>query len=308
MRHGLAGLLADALAEAAAPVPPTLAAAARAQLAAGLKHKRLTLTVVDALARAGVTPVLLKGYGLAARLFPEHPLARPSSDVDVLVLPEELPLVEPALAALGLTLTQDEGLHDVFEEHHHRAWQGPPGLVEVHFRLFSGFGGRGFDERGLQARTRLATLEGRPVRHLAPDDELLYLATHAANHAFLRLSWLVDLLRFVERHPALDWAAVAARARAAGFTAPLATALALTERLFDLQLPEAARRALPRPAWRRALDARLYSDARLVSAVWSQEKGPAILLRLYLVDTSGQAARELLSGARRWLRRRRSGG
>lgn len=307
LRHGLAAWVADELSVAGRPVPAAITNAARAQVANGVKLKRLTLAVTDALAAEGVIPVLLKGYGLAARLFPGQPFARPASDVDVLVLPEEVPSAEVALAKLGLRLSSIPGVEDIFEEHHHRPWSGQAGLVELHFRLFSGFGGGVFDDRQIRARTNLGTLEGRQVRWLAPEDEFLYLATHVANHAFLRISWLVDLARYLDFAPQLDWVLMRERALATGFVVPVTAALDSLERLLELQLPKAARTAFPTSRLRRRFDARLFSGERIVDARWSNAPLSSFLLRLYLVDSPGQGARYLLDGAKRYLRQRRGG-
>lgn len=305
MRHGVAAWVADELAAAGQPVPADLQQAARAQLAAGLKIKRLTLTVVDTLAAVEVVPVLLKGYGLASRLYPDQPLARPATDVDVLLAGREVPRAEQALAKLGLAHREVPGVEQELEEHHHRAWAGPAGLVEVHFRLFSGFGGRAFDDQAIQARTVAGTLDGRPVRWLGPEDELVYLATHAANHGFLRLSWLVDLRRFLALHPALDWVAMLGRAREAGFEVPLVSALLLTHRLLDVPLPVEVERATARHRLRRRLDRWVFSPERVADARWSNDRLASFLLRLYLTDSPGQGARHLWDGALRLWRQRR---
>lgn len=307
LRHGLAAWVADELSAAGRSVPHALTQAARAQVSSGLKLKRLTLAALDGLAAVEVTPVVLKGYGLASRLFPEQPFARPASDVDVLVLPEEVPLAEPALAKLGLRLGAVPGVADVFEEHHHRPWSGAAGLVELHFRLFSGFGGEVFDDRRIRARTSLGTLEGRTVRWLSAEDEFLYLATHVANHGFLRISWLVDLERYLHFAPTLNWQAMRERAGAAHFEVAVSTALEVLERVLEVELPLAARRSFPRSLARGQLDRRIFSTERVLDARWSNDPLGAFLLRLYLVDSPRQGARYLLDGARRYWRQRRGG-
>lgn len=304
-RHGLAAWVADELALSGRPVPGSLTQAARAQLSNAVKLKRLTLAVLDALALMGIIPVLLKGYGLASRLYPEQPFARPSSDVDVLVLPEEVPKAEVALARLGLRLGSVPGVEDVFEEHHHRPWTGTMGLVELHFRLFSGFGGRAFDDRHVQARTSLGILDGRAVRWLGAEDEFLYLATHAANHGFLRISWLVDLERYLRFAPQLDWGVMERRAREAGFLMPMTTTLHLLQRLMGVELPPAATAAFRVSRFRHRLDARIFSNERVIDASWSDDRLASFLLRLYLVDSPRQGGRHLLEGAKRFLRQRR---
>ncbi|MBI5478152.1 MAG: nucleotidyltransferase family protein [Deltaproteobacteria bacterium] len=309
-RHGVSALIADALAEAGVTPPPVPAAAladdARRLVAQGLKLKRLTHTVLGAFSARGVVPIALKGYGLALRLYPRQPLARPATDVDILVAPEQLRAVEDALRSLGLARVEDMSLADVFEEHHHLSFSGPRGLVEVHFRLFSGFGGAAFDDRALAARSWTGSIDGRPARYLAPEDELVYLATHAANHAFLRASWLVDLQRFLAHHPALDWAEMAARAERAGFRTAVATTLALLERLLEVRLPEAAQRAFPLGRGRRLVDRLAFSPASLDSSALAGHHLGSFLLRLLLVDSAGHGLRHLVDGARRYLRRARA--
>jgi hypothetical protein len=303
VRHGLAAWVAEELSVRERQVPASLMEAARAQLSTGHKLKRLTLSALDALAQAGVVPVVLKGYGLAKRLFPEQPLSRPAADVDVLVRPEALPAAEVALASLGLRLKTIAGVEDVFEEHHHRPWSGPAGLVELHFRLFSGFGGGVFDDARVWARTTAGELDGREVRWLSPEDEFVYLATHVANHGFLRISWLVDLAHYLTFAPNLDWEVMGARARAAGFEVPLTTALEVLERLLGVELGEAARAAFPRRGrLRRRLDGLVFSEQRVIDARLSADPLASFFLRLYLVDSPVQGGRHVLEGAKRYFR------
>lgn len=302
-RHGLSAILVDSL---QAP-PAELRRDAQGQIAAGLKIRSLTLAVIDVLATARITPIVLKGYALATRLYAEGPLARPATDVDILVRPEELEATIVALGTLDLHRWENTSLHDPFEDHHHLSYLGRRGLVEVHFRLFSGFGGGVFDDLSLQARAINSKLDGRSIRLLAPEDEFLYLAIHAANHAFLRVSWLIDLQRYLERCAPLDWSIMSTRARAAGFYTAMCTTLWLLETLLHVELPRGARRHFTRESTlRRFADTQLFSKARVTSAKLSEHWLSAFLLRLWLVDSAAHGARHLLEGARRYLRRTHS--
>jgi hypothetical protein len=302
-RHGLSAFVADELARLGLPIPPPMAEDARAQVAAGLRIRTLSLAVIDILARRGIIPVMLKGYALASRLYPEQPLGRPSSDVDVLIPGERLGDAATALSALGLKRQEDPSLENPFEEHHHLSFHGPIGLVEVHFRLFTGFGGGCFDDKAVLQRALPAVLEGRAIRLLAPEDEFVYLATHAANHAFLRASWLVDLERYLHTSPGLDWNVMGTRARASGFSSAVAASLSALERLMGVALPPSATRAFPVPWGRRLVDRWLFSPQRLIAANLSSNHLASFLLRFWLVDSPAHGARHLVDGARR-LRRR----
>lgn len=309
-RHGLSAVLLDALAARGLVLTPGPAAeltrAARAQIAHGLRLKRLTLQVVDALAGAGVVPTLLKGAGLASRLYPEQPLGRPSVDVDVLVAQAELGLAAGALQLLGLREQRDESLQDVFEEHHHVAFSGPAGLVEVHFRLFSGFGGGVFDDAGIRSRLREGELQGRKVRWLSPEDEFVYLATHAANHAFLRASWLVDLERYLRLERPLDWPTMDRWCREAGFHDAVATALWVLRHHLCVALPSESAGFFRLGRVKRAVAAALFSAGHLEAADLSSHRLWSFGLRLALVDSPRHGLRHGTDGVRRLVRQLRA--
>lgn len=302
-RHGLSAYVAEGLEKGGVQLPAgaqeRLASAARSTVALAQRNRRLLFRALDALVARKVEPIVLKGYGLAARLYPS-PLARPSTDVDLLVQPEALDEVHRALGELGLQAVAESDAEDPEDDERHHAFQGPAGLVEVHYRLFSGFGGGSFDEEGIWRRSTLSELERRSVRFLDPTDEFLYLATHAANHAFLRLSWLVDLQLFLRRGGLLDWPAMAERATKSGFSSALATSLVVLEQALGVALPPGAVAASRR---RSTAHRRLFSNERLVAADLAQGRLSNFLVRLWLVDSPRRATRHLLGGARRLARR-----
>ncbi len=307
--HGVSCFVADILANAALELPPgpqqQLQTDARSLVGQGLRLRRLTLRVVDALAAVGVVPILLKGAGLAERLYPEQPLARPSSDVDVLVTPAELDRAGEVMRSLGFSKFVDPGLESVDHEHHHVSWSGKEGLVELHFRLFSGFGGNVFDDGTIRARLLDGTFHGRPVKWLNPEDEFVYLATHAANHSFLRASWLLDLQRILAASPSFDWARLARECRRAGFHTAVATALWVLQTALAVELPAEARRAFT-VSRARALGHRVvFSSSHLEAADLAQHRWAGFGLRLWLVDSARDGLRHAADGARRFWRRAR---
>lgn len=77
---------------------------------------------------------------------------------------------------------------------------------------------------------------------LQPEDELIYLAVHAARHRLERLGSLYDLRLFLERHP-LDWTRIGSRARSFGVAHAVALALWAAERRIGVALPEDFRKA-----------------------------------------------------------------
>lgn len=303
--------VADSLAEHGltldAAAQKQLTGDARSQLTQGLAIRRLTLQALDALAKERIVPVLLKGSGLAERLYGAQALGRPSTDVDVLVSVDELEAAARAMATLGLTRQHDESLHDVFEEHHHMSFAKAGALVEVHFRLFSGFGGHAFDDAAIRGRLIDGTFHGRAVRWLNPEDEFVYLATHAANHSFLRASWLLDLAKYLDHAPGLSWTTMAARCREAGFFSAVAAALFVLEHAMGLTLPAAARDAFSIGLLRSQGHRQLFAARHLESAAFANHRLAGFGLRIWLVDSPRAGVRHAFDGARRWLRQRRAG-
>ncbi len=196
-------------------------------------HLRDTLEpVLAALDAEGLRTIALKGPVLAERLHAD-PTVRRSSDLDLLVLPADL---EGAVQSLeGFDYRTDTGVSARYHKryHHHCVLshpRRPP--VELHFRLYVGFGvnveAQGFVERARLYQTR----RGSRCYVLSPEDEFLYLCLHAAGHDFARLAWLYDLKRLLETTPTLNWQVLDARAASLGVrTAVSFSGAILRERL-----------------------------------------------------------------------------
>lgn len=301
-RHGVAGVVRQVLEGAgvavSAPEHEALQRHALAVAAAGARMKRLLLQALDALKAQGLTPVLLKGYGLALRLYPD-PLLRASTDVDLWVEPSELPRAEVALRGLGLSGGKED-LED--PALHHRTFAGKAGVVELHYRPLSSFG-TPLEGEALRAHSVEAEVEGRAVRYLAPEDELAYLAVHATHHMLQRLSWLYDLKLYVAKYPALDWDGVARAAREGGHAGLAFFALEAARRALGAKVPEATLAALRPSRWQEALARRLFSDERLATAYLARHKSAWYVAKgLLAQDVAGPARlglSRLLSAARR---------
>lgn len=292
-RHGLAGLLRHELARAGVELPEPYAEALRHQALAaagvGLRVKHLLLTALDALAAEGVVPVLLKGYGLALRLYPE-PLLRASTDVDLWVEPGALAAAERALAGIGLR-PREPGGPSASEQVHHHELVGPAGMVELHHRLLSSFG-RPLEDEAMLARSQAARLEGRAVRFLCPEDELAYLALHAMHHLLQRLAWLYDLELLALRHPGLDWGRVVEVASRPGFRSLAYFALSAAVEHLGMPVPAGVLEALaPASRWRRRVARRLFDERRLLSAYFADRRVAWVLAKLVLAEEPGRLAR-----------------
>jgi hypothetical protein len=148
----------------------------------------------EALARLdaeGIPFILLKGSGLRAER--QGLAGRFQCDVDVLLRRSDLERAEAQLVALGFTLDESYLEREaLLAEHFHLGYQRRGAAVELHWDIDS-ISPRGFVER-LWERSRTVGMDGRTLRVLAPEHQLLFACLHLSRHAFHGgLRWLADL-------------------------------------------------------------------------------------------------------------------
>ncbi|MCP4664040.1 MAG: nucleotidyltransferase family protein [bacterium] len=215
--QGVGGLLIEGLAALDDPAPVSALDPARQRLAIDrLWHRRVEAALhelLGAFAEADLRVVVLKGVVLSERLYPD-PRVRPTTDMDLLAAPGDIMRVRRVLEGIGYRVPGDELRREY--PHHVVLSRADSGAIELHTRASSGIGTELASEELMDRAVPYRTIQGDTVRILSPEDELIYLAVHAARHRFLRLVWLYDLRLFLKCHPELDWAAVWARARSLG--------------------------------------------------------------------------------------------
>jgi len=250
--HGVAGVIWDAWKRSGAPVESELAKKLEARALAREMDHDAHLAMLRRIDDALTVPALaLKGPLFAARYY-ERPSSRGTSDIDLLVAEADIGRTVEALAALEYRVVDStEKIAWSLRQHHHlhlvRA-RAPD--LELHFHAHRGF--------GVTLRTEMLAERSVPARGLrtirvpSAEDELVYLAVHAASHRFGRLAWLHDVRLVVERLSPDARAAAAVRARSWGVGRALALA---GELLVDvLGVPAATVRPLGTlPRSRRAL-------------------------------------------------------
>lgn len=270
--EGVAGLLLQRLERAGAEVPAAVREEAARRLALDrLAARRLAAACREVLGRlgeAGLRAVVLKGPPLEERLY-GGPGLRPMLDVDLLVRPDDLTRAGEVLTALGCRALQPIA-DGAPADGHDLAFGHPNGaLLEIHYRASSGPGTEipAGDLVGRAVRQRLAG--GGTAWVPVPEDELIYLAVHAARHRFRRLGWLCDLDRLLGAGIGLDWPVVGARARGWGVDRALAATFELLRRRLGREVPQARGIGLPRDLRLRAavaLTAPARDDRRYRSA------------------------------------------
>jgi hypothetical protein len=228
------GGVAVAIAQQLSVRTPRVDALRLSQMVSGMRSQAVTERVLRVCEQLGIPAAPLKGALLAERLYGDIAL-RPTSDVDVLVPERDVARLVVQLAAEGADVPEPH-VHAFYAKHHHHLnveWLNV--LVELHFRATSNFGvftpAEPLLQRATDVRVGAAAVT---ARRLEPNDELVYLATHAAAHFCAHDILLVDLKLFEQRH-ALDWKVVEARARSLRLQRAVGMALIAAERRAGLE-------------------------------------------------------------------------
>lgn len=212
---------------------------------------RQTRDCVADLAARAIPVLLLKGVHLARFVYPE-PGLRGMADIDIMVPRHCLAQAEAVFLERGFGPLPRTPVAERCAWSHHLAKLEKAGaaVVEVHWSIERPSSPFRIDLDGLWHRARETTLEGVPVRVLAPEDLLLHLALHLSyHHRFQRaaLKGLNDIAAVLARQgPDVDWSALAARAGEWGMAGYLYSTLRLTEDLLGARIPSTLYERLPR--------------------------------------------------------------
>jgi hypothetical protein len=239
-RHGLAALLADAVADADAPaaVRERAASAARDRAVAGLQGMAEAIRAVDALRAAGIRAVSLKGPALSRWLYGTVGFRR-FADLDILVAPTD---VAPAYKALehhgyhlptGMTVKTAAAIYRGLG-----AWplaHGERYPIDLHFRL----GHKSFASplsAGTVINSGIETGGARGAPIPSPTHAALLLLAHASKHLWCTLEMLLGIARLMARDD-VDWTFVRQVARRAGGWTGCRSGLGLASEVFALRIP-----------------------------------------------------------------------
>ena len=201
------------------------------------------IAAVDAIMRQiGVDYTFLKGPQLGWSCYPEAAL-RPMRDLDILVTPENMTLVQNSLLARGYTCSDNgQQPNDSSPRKHLPPIISPGGDVslEVHGSVVSPIfyvAHKALDTSQLLERAVQFHISGQAYPALAPTDALLHYVVHCAHEHFFGSGPLVlsDMAYLVRRHET-DWPAFWRRAEQAGAADAAAALLSLTRLVFDCEI------------------------------------------------------------------------
>lgn len=169
----------------------------------GIQVKQIT-TVLE---ETGIPAVLLKGHALARTVY-RDPALRHSSDIDILVKPENIPRCESIFEEMGYTCQLRTFKLFRYTAHHQNFSPPKTGLVvELHWTADHGYNlfSPGWLDNALENRVKINS-DDLECYTLDPVSHLTFLAYHHIfQHQSLRLDWIYDIASLMNSLSLNEW-------------------------------------------------------------------------------------------------------
>lgn len=245
-RHGVAPLLYRRLKGlASAPVPgdigKRLEEECRANTAWNLLLTSELTKILALLAGQGIPAVPFKGPALAAFAYGDISL-RQFVDLDLFLRREDLPLAKRLLISQGYEpeIYLAEGREQAylkFQYHYVMVKRAAGVQVELHWKFTPKYLHFPIASLGLWARLERRSLAGREVLDFSPEDLLLILCVHGAEHCWERLGWICDVAELIA-HREISWSKLFGLAKQLGCKRMLSLGVFLAADLLGASLPD----------------------------------------------------------------------
>jgi hypothetical protein len=198
------------------------------------------LKLLHLLETNGIPAVPYKGPVLAVSLYGDLTL-RTFGDLDIIVRKQDVHRAKALLFAQGyrldLSLTREQEI--AFLDSDLEGWfvrQDGKVMVEVQWGERKDFPLTP-DFEPFWKRLGKYSFQGTMVLTFSPEDLLLLLCLHGAEHCWERLNWVCDLAEFVRVHKGIDWGGLIDRAEVLGCRRVLLLGLFLAHDLLTTPLP-----------------------------------------------------------------------
>lgn len=279
--------------------------------------------VLQALRRERILPVVIKGAALAYTVYPD-PACRPMSDIDLWIRPQEMAPARNALERIGYQHHVKDAGGVEYNLRYCGEIQMVPSpakdargvdLVELHSTLFPGEWLRctaRIEEQEIRDRIVAQHRDAQTIFYLAPEDELIQVAVHAAVNHQMSSPWLRTLADIVllARKQSIHWDTLVSRCRDWQVAGPVGLVLKMAVEMAGLEEAAAAASRLLPPGLRYRQLERMRNLSSLVQ-MHDLTNGPArFLYQLLLVDRWPNALRLLRRSAwpeKAWLHARYEG-
>ncbi len=166
-------------------------------------------SILQELKNSHIDNILLKGWAFTAILYMQDPLQRFSSDVDILVNPQQISNAIGVLNRLGYQIAENEPWPNFNFRYGYSANYSNPNWITVglHSGLIPTLLPQLKAWQNLIFRCNEVTFNDLPIQTLSPEDTIVYLSAHLALHhqyhsAIFRY---YDIALMITKSLAIDW-------------------------------------------------------------------------------------------------------
>ena len=195
----------------------------------------------------GIPVFPLKGSVLALQVYGNLAL-RHAGDIDLLVNLRHVDLADHLLRERYCRISPGLHLTPYQQKQYYRLREQLKYIhdrnnlkFELHTRLFYNRPYFALDLAQLQERARYILVANASVPAMSPEDNVLYLCDHGAQHYWYRLFWLSDLAEIIRQDWVTDWDLLLTISTTLGVSRPLTQGVILAHLLFETPLPEQIR-------------------------------------------------------------------
>jgi hypothetical protein len=206
---------------------------------AALRNTSQLIELLELFQERGILAVPYKGPALALAVYGNIAFRR-CNDLDILVSRSDVPQAREILETAGYTPVHpitEAGREFLLRKRHSEIFTRPSGpIIELHWAFAKQRGLFPLDLDMLRPRLQTMSLAGNEVKVFAPEDQLLILSVHGANHLWSRLEWLCGISELL-RQNSLAWPEILQRARELHSRKALDLGLVLAHDLLGAPVP-----------------------------------------------------------------------
>jgi len=248
----------------------------RVNMHRNLLHARQLLWILQACRERGIAAIPFKGIVLAHQAYPV-PDIRQCGDIDLLIMPEDLPRGIEMLEELGFSPLHPFSrelvphiVHSIMRSETFRARNHAD--IDFHWGIsdiFSAYPA----EREFFQNARFISIFGSEVSTLSPEDTLLMLSAHGMKHFWPYLKSVTDIICLINHTPDMNLSLALATAEQRGCLRLLAGSLHLAQMMGGIGYPPPVEAVLER-------EAASYRIARYISRIVQLNESPEPARRL----------------------------
>lgn len=198
--------------------------------------------LVGSFDKADIRIIFLKGSALARTVYPD-PATRPGSDIDILVLPDDLHRSRNIMERLGYTcdtkyfdISKNWYCEEIFVHKDHARNYLP---VEIHWHLFNFSMIRSASEDRFFDRSVKIKVPGFSFNVLNPVDTIIHVSMHIglSHNRDIRLIWIYDIFLLCRDLGLDDWKTLQKRSVEYGARISLERSLMMAQYWTGLKIP-----------------------------------------------------------------------